>query len=102
MLFLVFMLYDFKTKKLADLYQKGTGPYPQPVIKAFAKKIFLIKNAKDEGDLRALKSNHFEKMRGKKDQYSIRLNSKYRLIFKLLKDGSCKIVLIEEISNHYS
>ena len=96
------MEFKFATKDLAKLYETGEGPYPPAIIKAFTKKVGLIKNANHENDLRALKSNHFEKLKGEKKLYSIRLNDQYRLIFKLQQDGSYKIILIKEISNHYS
>lgn len=91
----------FADKKLAMLYEVGEGAYSEAVISAFSKKIQIIKSAKNENDLRALKSNHFEKLKGTKDSYSMRLNKQYRLIIELLNDGSCKIVIIKEISNHY-
>ena len=96
------MEFKFATKELARLYETGQGPYASAVIKAFIKKVGLIKNAKHENDLRAFKSNHFEKLKGQKNSYSIRLNVQYRLIFELQADGLYKIVLIKEISNHYS
>lgn len=92
----------FADKKLVKLYKTGKGSYSEIIIKAFFKKIQQIRSAKNENDLRALKSNHFEKLQGIKDQYSMRLNDQFRLIIELLDDGSCKIVIIKEISNHYS
>jgi len=96
------MLFEFKTKKLAKVYEKGEGSYPDAVKKAFVKKVNLIKRAKNENDLRILKSNHFEKLKGRKAEYSIRLNDQYRLIFEILKNGQYKIILINKISDHYS
>jgi toxin HigB-1 len=95
------MKFKFGSKELSDLYETEQGPYSEAIIKAFFKKIQLINNAKDENDLRALKSNHFEKLQGEKNLYSIRLNIQFRLILELLKDGQCKIILIREISKHY-
>lgn len=96
------MLFEFDNNELVKIYETGRGSYPPEIIKAFFKKIQLIKNAKNENDLRKIKSNHFEKMEGYKNRYSLRLNLQYRLIIELLKDGIYKIILIKEISNHYS
>jgi plasmid maintenance system killer protein len=95
------MKFQFGSKELSDLYETGQGSYSEAIIKAFFKKIQLINNAKDENDLRRLQSNHFEKLQGEKNLYSIRLNIQFRLILELLKDGQCKIILIKEISKHY-
>lgn len=97
------MKIEFANKKLEILYQTGAGSmkYSEAVVRAFFKKMQAIKNANNEADLRALKSNHFEKMKGSKNNYSIRLNRQYRLEFELLKDFSCKIILIKKISKHY-
>lgn len=98
------MIFQFENTDLADLYYEGKGKeaYPDYVVTAFFKKMQKIKSASNESDLRAMKSNHFEKLEGEENKYSIRLNEQYRLIFGLKKDGVCKIMLIKEISNHYS
>ena len=88
--------------ELYKVYKTGIGKYPVEVILAFYKKIQIIKNAKDERDLRNLKSNHFEKLKGYKNRYSIRLNDKYRLEFLIENENRIKIIIIKEISNHYS
>lgn len=97
------MEFSFKSSELENLYYQGRGEkdYPKPVIKAFSKKIQLIKYAKDERDIRNMKGNHFEKLEGRKDCYSIRLNDQYRLEF-LMTNISPKEIIILSISNHYS
>jgi len=98
------MIFQFENTDLADLYyeEKGKEAYPDYVVTAFFKKMQTIKSANSENDLRAIKGNHFEKLEGEQNKYSIRLNQQYRLIFSLKKDGTCTIMLIKEISNHYS
>ena len=98
------MIFKFNDAKLAELYYKEIGirDYPDSVVSAFFKKMQIIKNASNENDLRAIKGNHFEKLQGEDNKYSIRLNLQYRLIFQLGKENECTIILIEEISNHYS
>lgn len=67
----------------------------------FIKRVRTIEAATDERDLRALKSLHFEKLKGGKDRYSMRLNDAWRLILTFEKDKDGKIVVIIEINNHY-
>ncbi len=98
------MRFQFENSDLSDLYyeDKGKETYPEYVVTAFFKKMQTIRAAANENDLRAIKGNHFEKLEGEENKYSIRLNQQYRLIFSLEKDGTCTIMLIKEISNHYS
>jgi proteic killer suppression protein len=89
-------------------YNKVTGksPFPDEVIKAFRKRLYQIRQAKNTADLRAIKSLHFEKLKGKKyeGKYSIRLNISYRLIFRIENNeiSRLEIMYIEEVNNHYS
>lgn len=98
------MQFRFEDDALEELYyeNKGAAAYPEGVISAFFKKMQLIRNAKHEGDLRNIKGNHFEKLQGNPNTYSMRLNDQYRLIFGLDKEGGVTIVAIREISNHYA
>jgi len=95
------MEFKFEDKDLEKLYTNGKGPYSKIIIKAFFKRMEVIKQAKDENDLRNLKSNHFEKLKSRKKDYSIRLNKQYRLEFEWLKYNASKRLLIKKISNHY-
>jgi plasmid maintenance system killer protein len=85
----------------------GKSPYPDVVIKAFKKRIFQIKQARNTADLRSIKSLHFEKLKGKQyeGKYSIRLNKAYRMIFRIENykgNTRVELICIEEINNHYS
>ena len=85
----------------------GKSPYPDEVLKAFKKRVFQIKQAKNTADLRSIKSLHFEKLKEKKyeGKYSIRLNIAYRIIFRIENhegNSRLEIICIEEINNHYS
>ncbi len=98
------MDFRFATTDLEDLYEseKGAERYPPEVVDAFFVKMAVISSAKDERDLRALRSLHFEKMRGHADRYSMRLNQQWRLILRFEPPrGSDKVVVVVEISKHY-
>ncbi len=74
--------------------------FSRAVVKAYRKRIQMIRAAVDERAFYALKSLHFEKLKGdRKGQYSMRLNDQWRLILKLRKKGSettADIVSIED------
>lgn len=97
------MRFRFADKALELLYFKGAGreKCPHGVVEVFLRRVRSIEAAADERDLRALKSLHFEKLKGGKDLYSIRLNNFWRLILRLEKDKEGKIVVIIEINKHY-
>jgi proteic killer suppression protein len=81
--------FEFKTKRLRLLYheEKGALKYPTEVVDAFYKKMSVIEAAVDLRDLYALKSLHFEKLKGaRSEDRSIRLNKQYRLILQIKKD----------------
>ncbi len=57
--------------------------FPPPVVSKFRQRMQMIRAADSEQDLRALKSLHFEKLKGKRaHQHSIRLNRQWRLVME--------------------
>ena len=61
----------------------------------------MIENARDERDLRNVKSTHFEKLKGT-SKYSMRLNRQWRLEFTFEPpQGEDKLMVVIEISKHY-
>lgn len=81
-------------------YEAGFG---REVAKAFRKRLQLIRAAADERDFYALKSLHFEKLKGDREgQYSMRLNAQWRLILRFAKrDGDKKVVVIVSITDYH-
>ena len=79
-----------------------TAGFAPEVVKAYRKRIQAIRSADDERPLRALVSNHFEKLKGDlAGKYSVRLNDKWRLVFELEGDGANKTVIIFEIIDYH-
>jgi proteic killer suppression protein len=77
-----------------------TAGYGREIDKAYRKRIQIIRAAKDERDLYAIRGNRFEKLRGDRShQYSLRLNDKMRLIVEI-ESGTPKnkivVVAIED------
>jgi proteic killer suppression protein len=79
-----------------------TGGWAVGIVKAFRKRMQMIRAAVDERDFYALKSLHFEKLKEpRKGQHSMRLNDQYRLIVKLVETTQGKIVQIIEITDYH-
>lgn len=80
---------------------EGAGRWPAGVLKGFRKKMAFIRAMIDERDLRAMKSNHYEKMRGDREgQHSVRLNDQFRLFFTFEEDGDgTKVLVVIEIDD---
>jgi len=75
---------------------------PQGVVKAFRKRMQIIRAAPDERDFYKLKSLHFEKLKGgRKHQHPMRLNDQYRLIMELLEVNQRKVVKIIGIEDYH-
>jgi proteic killer suppression protein len=97
------MKFRFDDRKLQALYQReeGAKKYPSEVVDAFFKRMASIEAAKNETDLRALKSARLEKLKRLKDRYSMRLNKQWRLILRFERDEDGNVVVVLEISDHY-
>ena len=74
--------------------------FSRDIVRIFRKRIAFIVAAKDERDFYAMKSLHFEKLKGKRShQYSMRLNKQWRLILELEKDVDGNIVVVVKIED---
>jgi proteic killer suppression protein len=97
------MDFRFKSRKLERLYHenKGAQEYGTPVVKAFFKVMSVIDSARDERDIRAFRSFHFETLKGDRaGQHSLRLNDQWRLIIEIKKEGTNYILVIEIVDYH--
>lgn len=77
------------------------GGLDQALVKAFRKVMQWIRAAADERDFYALKSLHFEKLRGSKSDRSMRLNDQWRLIVQIKGAGKKKRVVIRSITDYH-
>lgn len=96
--------FRFETKKLEELFtsEAGAKKYPAGVVEAFFDVMATIQSAVDERDLYALKSLHFEALKGARaGERSLRLNKQYRLIVRLEKDPDGSIVVVIGIEDYH-
>jgi len=98
------MLPQFLDKRLERLewdpeYDAG---FSRDVVKAFRKRMQFIRSAPDERDFWALKSLHFEKLKGgRANQRSLRLNDQYRLIVEFKETDEGKVIVIIGIEDYH-
>lgn len=65
-------------------------------------RIQLIEAAQDERAFRAMKSLHFEKLKGDMESlHSMRLNVQWRLILKFKKEETGKLVVVVSIMDYH-
>lgn len=75
---------------------------PVTVVQTARRRIRFLRQARDERDLYALASLHYEKLLGDREgKRSIRLNDQWRVILEIDKDCEPLELVILEISNHY-
>lgn len=80
------------------------GGFAAEIVKAYRKRMQLIRAAPDERDFYALKSLHFEKLQGNREgQYSMRLNQQWRLVIRFVKkrEKDSKLVVIIEVVDYH-
>jgi proteic killer suppression protein len=78
------------------------GGWSQAVVRAFRKRMQAIRAAEDERAFYAMKSLHFEKLKGNRSQqHSMRLNDQWRLILEFERTSDGKVVLVIGIEDYH-
>jgi toxin HigB-1 len=76
--------------------------FPQAVEKKFRLRVQQIMSFGDERELYALKSLHFEKLKGERShQHSIRLNDQWRMILEFEGEAPNKKIIIVGIEDYH-
>ena len=76
--------------------------FSRNIVTAFRKRIQLIRAARDERDLYAVRSLRFEKLKGNRvPQRSIRLNDQWRLILEIIPGDQGNTVRIINIEDYH-
>jgi proteic killer suppression protein len=91
-----------KTLKRLDEDPDFNGGFAGNLVRAFRMRMQFIRDAASENDLRAMKSFHFEKLKGdRKDQYSIRLNKQFRLILQFEPSEEGKVAVVVSLEDYH-
>jgi toxin HigB-1 len=94
----------FSDKKLQALYthEKGAHRLDPDVYAAFLDVVAAVQAAKDPQDLRALKSLHYEKLKGdRRPDRSLRLHKGHRLTVREQRDAEGLYIEIIEIDDYH-
>lgn len=92
---------DDDLKRLLDS-DEGKSRYPVEVVKMYRKRMQFVRSARDDRDLRAMKSLHFEELKGdRKGQHSIRLNKQYRLVFRVVGGKEKRKIVVLSIEDYH-
>ena len=82
--------------------EPGDAGWPPGVVKAYRRRIAMIRAADDERVFYGLKSLHYEKLKGdRKHQRSIKLNDQWRLVLEIEEEGNDRIVWIVGIEDYH-
>lgn len=95
---------EFRYKHLDELETNASfnGGHEASIVKAFRKRMQLIRDADDERDFYNLKSLHFEKLKGnRKHQHSMCLNDQWRLVLEFKGKAPNKVVIIISIEDYH-
>lgn len=85
------------------LYDADYRPrLPHEVVTVYRKRMQYILRAPDDRAFRAMKSFHYEQLKGKrKGQHSIRLNRQYRIVFRFDGSGEDKKIILLSIEDYH-
>jgi proteic killer suppression protein len=95
---------DFLDKKLEALYTQGKGArrLDPEAYEAFLDVVAAVQASKNPQDLRALRSLHYEKLKGdRKGDRSLRLHKGQRLIVREQRDADGIYMEIVEIDDYH-
>ena len=78
---------------------RGTWSY---LVRAFLKRINMMKQAVDRRDLYKMRSNRLEKLKGNRQhQHSLWLNDQYRLIIQFKQKQGREIISVIKIEDYH-
>ncbi len=77
------MIVSFRDKEAARIFaRERSRRLPQDIQQVALRKLRMLNNARELGDLRSPPANRLERLRGnRKGQYSIRINDQWRICF---------------------
>ena len=93
--------FDDDDLEKVETNDRATAGFSRAIVRAFRKRMQMIRTATDERDFYAMKSLHFERMRFRPDTYSMRLNDQFRLMVELRSGPQGKTVVILGIEDYH-
>lgn len=94
--------FDDKGLEQLEIDPGFTAGFSQEIVRAFRRRMQQIRAFQDERDFLALKSLHFEKLKGDRSgQHSVRLNAQWRLVLEIRGNHPCKVIGVLEIVDYH-
>lgn len=94
--------FDDETLRQLEADPHFTAGLDAAIVKAFRKRMQLIRAALDERTFYAMTSLHYEKLKGDREgQRSMRLNDQWRLILRVTQVEPGKLVVIISIVDYH-
>ncbi len=92
----------FRSAALERLETEDSQAYAEAVTARYRHRLNFIRQAPDERDFRAMKSLHFEQLKGNRShQHSMRLNQQFRLILEFSGAGVERIIDVVGIEDYH-
>ena len=95
---------EFEDARLSrlEIDPSYTAGFERSIVRSYRLRIQLIRAAIDERAFYAMKSLHFEKLKGDREgQYSMRLNAQWRLVIKIRKTDEKRVVVVVGIADYH-
>lgn len=92
----------FQHKDLERLYTDAgfDAGLPGAVVKKYRAAVQFISRARDENDIRAMKSFNFKKLKGDRNhRHQVRLNDQYGLVVEIDGKGADKSILVISVGD---
>jgi proteic killer suppression protein len=91
------MIQSFKCKETAKIFETGfSRKFPVSIFKSAIIRLAMINRSGKLDDLKIPPSNHLEKLLGDRDdQYSVRINNKYRICFKWEGNNAFDVEIVD-------
>lgn len=90
------MIRSFKCKETQKIFNREySKKLPTSIQRIAMRKLWLLDAATSLDDLRVPPGNHLEKLKNKKDYYSIRINKQWRICF-IWRTNDIYEVIIED------
>lgn len=106
-MYLWFVVIKFNDKYLEDLLLdqiKGKPKFDKYIVLKYKKTIKILQRMPDLEGLKFLNSLNFESLKGgRRGSYSVRVDYRYRLIFRVINEviTLSELIIIDELTNHY-
>lgn len=97
------MKLEFAESWLQDLANESPGKtrFSKAVVRAYRTKLDLIVAARNERDLRSIRSLRFKELKGMDGLYSVRVNDQFRIVFRIRHEVSGNVIQVQDLTDYH-